>query len=72
MADAVSAQAVTVPSTNSTERWGLAAKGSFRFAFVYLILYCWPEAGRSNLLDAIPNFGVGSMNDADSLSLTNV
>jgi hypothetical protein len=27
---------------------------AFRFAFAYLILYCWPGAGRISLLDAIP------------------
>lgn len=59
-----------VPASLASRRWGLASRIAFRFAFVYLLLYCWPDAGRSNLLDAIPNFEAGSMNDSDSESLT--
>lgn len=36
------------------ERWSLAARIAFRFAFAYLLLYCCPGAGRISLLDAIP------------------
>ncbi len=35
-------------------RWPVVERIAFRFAFVYLILYCWPESGRSSLLQAIP------------------
>jgi uncharacterized membrane protein YphA (DoxX/SURF4 family) len=55
-----------------SERWSLPGQILFRFAFVYLIFYCWPDAGRSNLFDAIPNFGIGAMNDDDALGLTKV
>jgi hypothetical protein len=58
-----------VPVALPSQRWGLAARIAFRFAFVYLLLYCWPNAGRSNLLDAIPNFQAGSMNDSDTQPL---
>jgi hypothetical protein len=64
------ATALSTPATNTSERWSLLNRILFRFAFVYLIFYCWPDAGRSNLFDAIPNFGVGSMNEDDALSLT--
>jgi hypothetical protein len=37
-----------------TERWSPAALIAFRFAFVYLLLYCYPGAGRVSLLDAVP------------------
>ena len=36
------------------ERWSAASSIAFRFAFAYLILYCWPGAGRVSLLDAVP------------------
>jgi hypothetical protein len=36
------------------ERWSVASLVAFRFAFAYLILYCWPGTGRVNLLDAMP------------------
>jgi len=58
------------PSAIAPERWSLFNRILFRFAFVYLIFYCWPGAGRSNLFDAIPSFGAGSMNDDDTLKLT--
>jgi hypothetical protein len=61
-----------MPAANRSERWSLSVRVLFRFAFVYLIFYCWPYAGKSNLLDAIPNFGVGSMNDDDALGLTKI
>jgi hypothetical protein len=56
--------------TPTPERWSLRSRILFRFAFVYLVLYCWPHAGRSNLFDAIPGFIAGSMNDYDRLTLT--
>ncbi len=52
------------------EPWTFLRRITFRFAFVYLILYCWPEAGRSSLLDAIPALGPGSANDSDTQILT--
>jgi hypothetical protein len=61
---------LSLPAANVPERWSLLSRILFRFAFVYLVFYCWPYAGRSNLFDAIPNFGVGSMNDDDALHLT--
>ena len=36
------------------ERWSAASLVAFRFAFAYLLMYCWPGAGRVSLLDAIP------------------
>lgn len=57
-------------NANSPERWTLLSRILFRFAFAYLVLYCWPGSGRSNLLDAIPNYGIGAANDEDSLALT--
>jgi len=39
---------------------------------LYLIFYCWPGSGRSNLFDAIPNLGIGAMNDDDTLGLTKI
>jgi hypothetical protein len=56
--------------TITLTRWSLRNRILYRFAFVYLVLYCWPYAGRSNLFDAIPSFAAGSMNDADTLRLT--
>lgn len=53
-----------------TDRWSFAAKVAFRFAFVYLLLYCWPNAGRSSLLDAIPGTGSGAGDDDDTQLLT--
>jgi hypothetical protein len=70
MAEIAQALASSVPSKNAPERWSLLRRVLFRFAFVYLILYCWPEAGRSNLLDAIPSYGDGAGNEDDSLGLT--
>src|ERR1700689_2449595 len=70
MAETAQAFASSAPSTNTPERWSLLRRVLFRFAFVYLIFYCWPYAGKSNLLDAIPNFGIGSMNDYDALRST--
>lgn len=48
------------------ERWSLVNRVLFRFAFVYLVLYCWPSAGRPSILDAIPNFALGAMNEDDA------
>jgi len=53
-------------SASVPERWNLAKRTLFRFAFVYLLLYCWPDAGRASIFDAIPNFGLGAMNDDGS------
>lgn len=53
-------------------RWSLPKKVVFRFAFVYLLLYCWPDAGRSSLLDAIPALGTGAANEGDAERLTKV
>ncbi|MGO4883293.1 MAG: hypothetical protein ACLP59_21105 [Bryobacteraceae bacterium] len=53
------------------ERWSLVNRVLFRFAFVYLVLYCWPSAGRPSILDAIPNFALGAMNEDDASKLTN-
>jgi hypothetical protein len=64
------ATVLSIPATNTCERWSLLSRILFRFSFVYLIFYCWPGTGRSNLFDAIPNFGIGSMNDDDTLGLT--
>lgn len=69
MAEPAQALTVSIPST-PPERWSFANRLLFRFAFVYLILYCWPGAGRTSLLDAIPSFGIGALNDDNSLSLT--
>jgi len=69
MAQAAEALSFSVPATHPPERWSLASRVLFRFAFVYLVLYCWPEAGRTSLLDAIPNFGIGAENENDSVSL---
>ncbi|MGC9950918.1 MAG: hypothetical protein ABSF64_31520 [Bryobacteraceae bacterium] len=60
------------PTTIAPERWSLLNRIWFRFACVYLVFYCWPYAGKSNLFDAIPSFGVGSMNDDDALGLTKI
>lgn len=59
-------------NTATPERWSLLSRILFRFACIYLVLYCWPGTGRSNLFDAIPNFGIGSMNDDDTLGLTKI
>jgi len=69
MAEAAQVLTSSVSSTHTPERWSPINRVLFRFAFVYLILYCWPEAGRTSLLDAIPNFGVGAANEDDSLHL---
>jgi len=66
------ATAFAIPAPHTSERWSLLRRVLFRFAFVYLIFYCWPYAGKLNLFDAIPNFGVGSMNDYDARRLTKV
>lgn len=70
MAQPAQALSFSVPAIHTSERWSLAGRILFRFAFVYLVLYCWPEAGRTSLLDAIPNFGIGAGNENDSVSLT--
>jgi len=70
MAETAQALASSVPSTNSPKRWSLLSRVLFRFAFVYLVFYCWPEAGRTSLLDAIPSYGDGAANEDDSLGLT--
>jgi hypothetical protein len=36
------------------ERWTHLERILFRFAFVYLLLYCWPANGRVSLLDVVP------------------
>lgn len=59
-------------NTQTAERWSLPTRIVFRFVCVYWILYCWPGTGRSNLFDAIPNFGAGAMNDDDTLGLTKI
>jgi uncharacterized membrane protein YphA (DoxX/SURF4 family) len=41
-------------SVNRPERWNLVEKIGFRLIFAYLILYCWPSAGRASLVDALP------------------
>ena len=64
MAEAAQALISPVPEAHTPERWSLVSLVLFRFAFVYLALYCWPEAGRTSLLDAIPNFSLGALNDA--------
>jgi hypothetical protein len=69
MAQPAQALSFSAPATHTSERWGLASRILFRFTFVYLVLYCWPEAGRTSLLDAIPNFGIGAGNENDSVSL---
>jgi hypothetical protein len=69
MAQPAQALSVSIPATNTLERWSLANRILFRFAFVYFALYCWPEAGRTSLLDAIPNFGIGAENENDSVPL---
>jgi hypothetical protein len=56
------ATVLSTPDTNTSERWSLLNRILFRFAFVYLIFYCWPYGGKMSVFDAIPNFGVGSMN----------
>lgn len=70
MTHAARAPAASAPSTDSQERWSLWHRILFRLCFVYLVLYCWPEAGRTNLLDAIPKYGLGALNEGDSLWLT--
>jgi hypothetical protein len=69
MAEAAPALTSPVLSMHPAERWSLISRILFRFAFVYLILYCWPERGRTSLLDAIPSFGLGALDDGDSLGL---
>src|ERR1700691_86671 len=64
------ATALSTPAADASERWSLSRRILFRLAFMYLNFYCWPYAGKSNLFDAIPNFGMGSMNDDDALGLT--
>jgi hypothetical protein len=66
------ASALSIPAADTPARWSLPGRVLFRFAFVYLVFYCWPYTGRSNLLDAIPSFVAGSMNDDDALGLTKV
>jgi hypothetical protein len=64
MAEAAQNLTSSVPSTHTPERWSLLNRVLFRFAFAYLTLYCWPEAGRTSLLDAIPNVLLGALNDS--------
>jgi len=67
MADPVlQPMAISSSTAIAPARWSLLNLILFRFACVYLVFYCWPYAGRSNLFDAIPSFGSGSMNDKDS------
>ena len=70
MVETAQSPALSVLSPHKSEGWSLPWRGLFRFAFVYLVLYCWPEAGRTSLLDAIPNFGIGAANEDDPLGLT--
>jgi hypothetical protein len=63
MAEAAQVLISPVAAAHTPERWSLIRLVLFRFAFVYLVLYCWPEAGRTSLLDAIPNFSIGALND---------
>ncbi|HTD36254.1 MAG TPA: hypothetical protein VK669_01975 [Candidatus Limnocylindrales bacterium] len=42
------------PPAPPPERWSPAGLIAFRFAFVYLLLYCYPSGGRVSLLEAIP------------------
>lgn len=72
MADVAPAAESPVPCTIPLEHWGFLRRALFRFAFVYLVFYCWPYAGRSNLFDAIPSFGAGAINDDDTLGLTKI
>ncbi len=72
MSQPVLAVAEPVASTAEPVRWSLAGKILFRFAFVYLILYCWPGTGRSSILDAIPNYGDGASNESSLLKFTNM
>src|ERR1700733_1829626 len=67
MPEAAQALISSTPSTHTPERWSLINRVLVRLAFVYVILYCWPEAGRTSLLEAIPNFGIGAANEDDSL-----
>jgi hypothetical protein len=69
MAEAAPALTSPVLHIHTPERWSLLNRILFRFAFIYLILYCWPERGRTSLLDAIPNFGIGAANEDDSLGV---
>ncbi len=69
MAETAQSLAFSVPSINKPEGWSLLSRVLFRVGLVYLILYCWPEAGRTSLLDAIPNFGIGAANEDDSMGL---
>ncbi|HUE03221.1 MAG TPA: hypothetical protein VMR62_26870 [Bryobacteraceae bacterium] len=70
MADPVLQPVALSAPAATPARWSLSARILFRFAFVYLVFYCWPYAGRSNLFDAIPSFGLGAANEDDALGLT--
>ncbi|MGA3200878.1 MAG: hypothetical protein ABSF12_00120 [Bryobacteraceae bacterium] len=72
MAETAQALVIPIPSQHTAGRWSLLNRVLFRFAFVYLICYCWPGTGRTNLLDAIPNFGIGALNENGSLRLTSL
>jgi hypothetical protein len=58
------------PTPAPHDHWTAVERIAFRFAFVYLVLYCWPDAGRSSLLDAIPALGPGAANESDTQKLT--
>ena len=72
MAEAAQAIAVPIASPPEPARWSLAGKILFRFAFVYLTLYCWPGTGRSSILDAIPNYDDGASNESGLLKFTSL
>lgn len=71
---AEAAQAIVAPTGSTAEpvRWSLASRILFRFACVYLTLYCWPGTGRSSILDAIPSYGDGASNESSLLKFTNL
>ena len=64
------ATALSIPDTHASARWSLSARVLFRFAFVYLILYCWPYAGKVNLFTAIPGFLFSAANEYAFAALT--
>jgi hypothetical protein len=72
MAETAQALVIPISSPHTHARWSLLNRVLFRFAFVYLICYCWPGTGRTSLLDAIPNFGIGALNENGSLRLTSL
>jgi len=64
------ATALPIADTRASGRWSLSARVLFRFAFVYLILYCWPYGGKVNLFAAIPGFLFGAANEYAFVALT--